>query len=210
MLRENINVMWLNWAREIQSLAQTGLAFAPNHYEKERSTRLIELSAEIIEAYTNLESQNISKVLMEQPGYATPKVDVRAAIIRDEEILLVKEIADGKWSMPGGWMDVGDYPAKAAERETKEESGFIVKAKKLIGVFDANRNGRPLEFFHAVKLIYLCEIISGKPTISSETSEVKFFNLNSLPTLSQNRTNERHIAEIIEHIKNPNRQSFFE
>lgn len=210
MLKNNINAMWLNWAREIQSLAQTGLAFAPNHYEKERSTRLIELAAEIIEAHTNLKSQNISKVLMEQPGYATPKVDVRAAIIKDGKILLVKEIADGKWSMPGGWMDVGDYPAKAAERETKEESGFIVTAKKLIGVFDANRNGRPLEFFHAVKLIYLCEIIGGKPTISSETSEVKFFNLNNLPTLSQNRTNKKHIAEIVEHLKNPNRQAFFE
>ena len=209
-MTENRSEQWLKWAREIQSLAQTGLAFAPNHYEKERSTRLIEISAEIIEDYTNLKANNISKILMEQPGYATPKVDVRAAIIKDGRILLVKEIADGKWSMPGGWMDVGDYPAEAAERETKEESGFIVTAKKLIGVFDANRNGRPLEFFHAVKLIYLCEIISGKPTVSSETSKVKFFNLNSLPTLSQNRTNERYIAEIIEHLKNPNRQSFFE
>jgi len=201
---------WLKWAREIQSLAQTGLAFAPNHYEKERSTRLIEISAEIIEKYTNLKSENITKVLMEQPGYATPKVDVRAAVIRDNKILFVKEIADGKWSMPGGWMDVGDYPAQAAEREALEESGFVVKAKKLIGAFDANRNGRPLEFFHAVKLIYLCEIISGKPTVSNETSEVKFFTFDNLPPLSQNRTNKRHIAEIIEHLKDTSRQAFFE
>jgi len=209
-LSENNIKQWLTWAREIQSLAQTGLAFAPNHYEKERSTRLIEISAEIIEEYTNLKSENISEVLMEQPGYATPKVDVRAAIIRDNKILLVKEIADGKWSMPGGWMDVGDYPAQAAEREAIEESGFVVKAKKLIGAFDANRNGRPLEFFHAVKLIYLCEIISGKPTISNETSEVKFFDFNGLPVLSENRTNKRHIAEIIEHLKDTSRQAFFE
>jgi len=147
---------------------------------------------------------------MEQPGYATPKVDVRAAVIRDNKILFVKEIADGKWSMPGGWMDVGDYPAQAAEREALEESGFVVKAKKLIGAFDANRNGRPLEFFHAVKLIYLCEIISGKPTVSNETSEVKFFTFDNLPPLSQNRTNKRHIAEIIEHLKDTSRQAFFE
>ena len=209
-MSENNVKQWLTWAREIQSLAQTGLAFAPNHYEKERSTRLIEISAEIIEEYTNLKSENISEVLMEQPGYATPKVDVRAAIIRDNKILLVKEITDGKWSMPGGWMDVGDYPAQAAEREAIEESGFVVKAKKLIGAFDANRNGRPLEFFHAVKLIYLCEIISGKPTISNETSEVKFFDFNGLPVLSENRTNKRHIAEIIEHLKDTSRQAFFE
>jgi len=209
-LTENINEKWLDWAREIQALAQTGLAFAPNHYEKERSTRLIELSAEIIEAHTNLKAKDISKILMEQPGYATPKVDVRAAIIKDNKILLVKEIADGKWSMPGGWMDVGDFPAKAAERETKEESGFIVKATKLIGAFDANRSGRPIEFFHAVKLIYLCEILGGKPTVSSETSEVKFFELNELPSLSENRTNGRHIDEIVKHLNNPNRLAFFE
>lgn len=209
-MSENNVEQWLMWAREIQSLAQTGLAFAPNHYEKERSTRLIEISAEIIEEYTNLKSENISKVLMEQPGYATPKVDVRAAVTRDNKILLVKEIADGKWSMPGGWMDVGDYPAQAAEREAIEESGFVVKAKKLIGAFDANRNGRPLEFFHAVKLIYLCKIISGKATISNETSEVKFFTFDNLPPLSQNRTNKRHIAEIIEHLKDTSRQAFFE
>jgi len=209
-LTENINEKWLDWAREIQALAQTGLAFAPNHYEKERSTRLIELSAEIIEAHTNLKAKDISKILMEQPGYATPKVDVRAAIIKDNKILLVKEIADGKWSMPGGWMDVGDYPAKAAERETKEESGFIVKATKLVGAFDANRSGRPIEFFHAVKLIYLCEILGGKPTVSSETSEVKFFELNELPSLSENRTNGRHIDEIVKHLNNPNRLAFFE
>lgn len=209
-MTENINEKWLDWAREIQALAQTGLAFAPNHYEKERSTRLIELSAEIIEAHTNLKAKDISKILMEQPGYATPKVDVRAAIIKDNKILLVKEIADGKWSMPGGWMDVGDYPAKAAERETKEESGFIVKATKLVGAFDANRSGRPIEFFHAVKLIYLCEILGGKPTVSSETSEVKFFELNELPSLSENRTNGRHIDEIVKHLNNPNRLAFFE
>jgi len=209
-LTERNNEQWLKWAREIQSLAQTGLAFAPNHYEKERSTRLIELSAEILEAHTNLKAKNISKILMEQPGYATPKVDVRAAIVKDNKILLVKEIADGKWSLPGGWMDVGDYPAKAAERETKEESGYIVKAKKLIGVFDANRNGRPLEFFHAVKLIFLCDITGGKPSISDETSEIIFFNFNKLPPLSQNRTNNRHINEIVEHLKNPNRLAFFE
>ncbi len=209
-MKENENEQWLKWAREIQSLAQTGLAFAPNHYEEERSTRLIEISAEIIEAYTNLKAENISRILMEQPGYATPKVDVRAAIVEGNKILLVKEIADGKWSMPGGWMDVGDYPADAAEREAKEESGFIVKAKKLIGVFDANRNGRPLDFFHAVKLVYLCEIISGEPTISNETSEVEFFDFKELPTLSRNRTNEKHITEIIKHLQDPKRAAFFE
>ena len=137
-------------------------------------------------------------------------MDVRAAVIRDGKILLVKEISDGKWSMPGGWADVGDMPAEAAEREAKEESGFDVKAVKIVGVFDANRNGRPLIFYHAVKLVYLCEIISGNATVSDETSEVNFFDFDHLPELSQNRTNMKHISEIRKHLLNHERATYFE
>lgn len=206
----NIDEKWIWWAREIQSLAQTGLTFADNNYEVERNKRLVEIGTEIIEEYTDKKSRDILKIMMEQPGYATPKVDVRAAVMKDEKILLVKEISDGKWAMPGGWMDVGNMPAEAAERETLEESGFIVKAQKLIGVFDANRSGRPLEFFHAVKLIFLCEIIGGEAKTSYETSEVDFFNFNNLPQLSQNRTNMKHISEIQKHLHDSNRLTFFE
>ncbi len=201
---------WLKWAREIQALAQTGLTFAANHFEVKRNKRLIEISAEIIAEHTDKKYGEIEKVLMEQPGYATPKVDVRAAVVRDNKLLLVKEISDGKWAMPGGWMDVGDMPAEAAEREAKEESGFIVKAKKLIGAFDANRSGRPLEFFHAVKLIYLCDLLGGKASPSDETSDVQFFALDKIPELSINRTNAKHIREIIRHLENPDRKTFFE
>ena len=131
----------IEWAREIQALAQTGLTYAPNHYEVDRNRRLLEIAAEILSEATDIKFE-------------------RAAVVRDGKILLVKEISDGKWSMPGGWADVGDMPAEAAEREAKEESGFDVKAVKIVGVFDANRNGRPLIFYHAVKLVYLCEIIT--------------------------------------------------
>jgi len=112
--------------------------------------------------------------------------------------------------MPGGWADVGDFPAAVAERETLEESGYIVKAKKLIGVFDANRSGRPLEFFHAFKLIFLCELKGGNARISDETLDVKFFNLDELPPLSENRTNMRHINEIKVHLADNSRLAFFE
>ena len=142
---------WLEWAREIQQLSQTGLAFAITEYEKQRYKRLTEISTEMIAHHTQLEKEEIVEVLMKQPGYATPKIDVRAAVINDEgKILLVKEVMDKKWAMPGGWADVGDIPSEVAIRETKEESGYDVKPKKVIGVFDANRSGRPLEFFSCI------------------------------------------------------------
>ena len=207
---DKISPKVLIWAREIQALAQTGLTYAPNHYEIERNKRLLEIASEMLTEHSNLTKEEALSVFLQQQGYSTPKVDVRAAIVRDNKILLVKEISDGKWSMPGGWADVGDKPAEAAEREAKEESGFEVKARKVIGVFDANRNGRPMVFFHAVKIIYLCEITGGERKTSDETSDVRFFSFNNLPELSQNRTNLKHIAEIEKHLQNPERMTFFE
>lgn len=191
---------WLLWAREIQSLGQTGLAFASNNYEIERNKRIIELASEIISNHTNLDLEHTKKVLMSQPGYATPKVDVRAAVVEEGKILLVKEISDGKWAMPGGWADVGDVPSEAAVREAWEESGFSVEPIKVVGVYDANRNPGPLEFFHAVKIVYLCKLLGGEAKVSSETSEVKFFSFEELPELSPNRTNMKHLSDIQKHL----------
>ena len=205
------NPQWLKWAREIQQLSQTGLAFAVTDYEKQRYKRLTEITAEIIEYHTDLKSEEVVKVLMVQPGYATPKIDVRAAVINDEEkILLVKEVMDKKWAMPGGWADVGDIPSEVAIRESKEESGYDVKPKKVIGVYDANRDGRPLEFFHAFKIIFLCDLTGGEAATSNETEDVAFFSFDDLPPLSQNRTNHKHIKEILAHLNDTQRTTFFD
>jgi len=201
---------WLKWAREIQALSQTGLAFAVTDYEKNRYARLTELAAEITSSFTNLKSEEISPVFMNQPGYATPKIDVRSAVIREGEILLVQEKTDERWAMPGGWADVGDFPASVAERETEEESGYIVKARKVIGVFDANRSGRPMEFFHAFKIIFLCDLIGGESAISDETIDVGFFSFDNLPPLSQNRTNDRYLNEVKLHLEDPKRAACFD
>ncbi len=201
---------WLNIAREIQQLAQTGSAFAVTDYEKDRYKRLTEITAEIIEHHTDLEKEFVKKVLMEHPGYATPKIDVRAAVVKDGKILLVQETTDSCWAMPGGWADVGDVPSEVAIRECKEESGFDVKPIKVIGVFDANRIGGRLEFFHAFKIIFLCELIGGEATPSDETLDVRFFDLNELPALSLNRTNEKHLNEIKLHLKNSELKTFFD
>ena len=201
---------WLKLAREIQALAQSGLTYIQNEYERERYQRLLEIAAEILANQTELSMQEAVENFQMQPGYATPKIDVRGAVIRDGKILLVQERADQRWSMPGGWAAVGDLPSEMVIREVEEESGFVVKPKKIIGIFDANRDGRPMEFYHAYKIIFLCDIISGKPRPSYETLNVNFFPFDNLPPLSEARTNERHLKEIIAHLQDPKRRTYFD
>ena len=201
---------WLEWAREIQGIAQTGIHFAENEYQLERFQRLEEIAAEIISESSYLEYSDLVDTFHLQVGYATPRVDVRAAVFQHDKLLMVRERQDGGWALPGGWADVGDIPSKAAERETWEEAGFKVKALRVIGVYDANRSG-PLELFHAVKIVYLCELIDGKARPSQETSEVAFFGLDELPAaLSGERTKSRHIADAYAANTNPTIPTVFD
>jgi len=200
---------WLDLAREIQALGQTGLTYTKNEYDIQRYVRLLEISAEIVSAYTDLEKEPVLQNFSSQPGYATPKIDVRGAVIRNGRILLVQERMDGKWAMPGGWSDVGDLPSAMVEREVWEESGFKVKAQKVLAVYDANRIS-PMELYHAYKIIFLCSILEGEPTPSNETLAVDFFDLEKLPPLSTWRTNERMLKEVFAHAENPDRATAFD
>jgi ADP-ribose pyrophosphatase YjhB (NUDIX family) len=201
---------WLAWAREIQALAQTGLYFAQDDYNQQRYRRLIELAAEMMADRTAATAPLLQRAFLAQPGYATPKVDVRGAAFREGRILLVRERSDGGWCMPGGWADVGAPPSAMVEREVWEESGFRVAARKLIGVYDANREGKPLAAFHAYKVVMLCDVLSGEPTPSSETSAVDFFARETIPLLSSARTSPRLIAEAFAHLDDPLRPPAFD
>jgi ADP-ribose pyrophosphatase YjhB (NUDIX family) len=186
---------WLEWAREIQAISQTGYHYSENDYQRQRYLRLSEIAAEITSEYMHLDPGQLSEVFSRQVGYATPRVDVRGAVFQDNKLLLVRERADGGWTMPGGWADVGDVPSQAAEREIWEEAGFRVRTSKVIGIYDANRTG-PLEFFHAYKIVFLCELLGGEARPSSETSDVGFFSEGDLPgPLSGERTRPRHIQD---------------
>ena len=201
---------WLEWAREIQSLCQTGLAFAGTDYEIRRYERLNVLAAEMIESHTGLSAQELVSNFSAQPGYATAKIDVRGAAVREGKILLVQERQDQRWCMPGGWADVGDIPSDMVAREVWEESGFEVTPRKVVAVFDANRGGRPLELYHAYKIIFLCEITGGEARTSEETMGVDFFSFDDLPPLSMQRTNERHLAEVRAHLEDETRPAAFD
>jgi ADP-ribose pyrophosphatase YjhB (NUDIX family) len=201
---------WLTWAREIQSLSQTGLHYTHDEYETQRYQRLLEIAAEIVKEHTGLPTEPTIENFKIQPGYATPKIDVRGAVLKNGKILLVKEKADGKWCMPGGWGDVGEIPSEMVAREVLEESGFEVVAKKVIGIYDANRDGRPLQFYHAYKIVFLCDITGGNARPSEETLAVEFFDFDGLPSLSSSRTNERHLSDVLAHVKNKNLPAFFD
>ena len=201
---------WLAWAREIQALSQSGLAYSQSEYDVQRYERLLEIAAQIVGGQADLESEPLLRDFRLQVGYATPKIDVRGAAVRGEKILLVQERADGRWCMPGGWADVGDLPSETVIREVWEESGFRVAPHKVVGVYDANRDGGPLAFYHAYKIVFLCEITGGKARSSNETLAAGFFGRDDLPPLSTNRTSERHLAEVWAHVQDPGRPTAFD
>jgi ADP-ribose pyrophosphatase YjhB (NUDIX family) len=200
----------LEWAREVQALAQTGHHYAHDDFEKDRCRRLMDIAAEMISENTGLAYLPLANAFREQIGYATPKIDVRAAVFKDRKLLLVRERIDGGWTMPGGWADVGDRPSEAAEREAWEEAGFHVKARKVVGVYDANRV-RPLELFHAFKVIFLCDILDGEARPSQETSEVAFFGRDEIPSgFSGERTTARHVRDAFAALENPEIPTVFD
>jgi ADP-ribose pyrophosphatase YjhB (NUDIX family) len=167
------------------------------------------IAAEMIASQSELTMEAVLESFTLQTGYATPKIDVRGAVVRDGKILLVQERIDNRWSMPGGWADLGEVPSEMVIREVHEESGFEVRAEKLIALYDANRI-EPLEFYHAYKLIFLCTVIGGEAQSSIETLGVDFFAPDELPPLSEFRTNRTMIAEVFAHLADPDRPAYFD
>lgn len=206
---ENETSKWIGWAREIFSLSQIGLTYSENDFDIERNKRLREISAEMIESQSNISKASALESFSMQAGYVTPKIDVRGAVVQDNKILLIQERMDECWAMPGGWADLGNAPASVAEREVWEESGYRVKAEKVVAVIDANRI-EPLEFYHAFKIIFLCRLLDGEPRTSHETMAVDFFDLNDLPPLSIHRTDEEMLREVFAHVKDPSRPTAFD
>ena len=204
---------WLIWAREIQALAQTGLAFTRDEYDRARYERFRALAAQIMAQHTGLEVRDIEAMFTEQTGYATPKVDVRGAVFRDGRILLVRETADGdRWTLPGGWADVNESPAEAVVKEVREEAGLEVRAFKLGAVLDRSRHAhKPIYPFHIWKLFFLCEITGGEPQNGPETSEVAFFAEHDLPAdLSTSRVLPPQLKRMFEHMRQPDLPTDFD
>jgi ADP-ribose pyrophosphatase YjhB (NUDIX family) len=197
---------WLRWAKQLAALAQDGLNYSDNEYEIDRYEQIRRIAAEMMSAGFEIETRQIIDLLSQERGYATPKVDVRGAVFRDDKILLVREkIDNGAWTLPGGWADPCQSPSEAVVREVFEESGFEVRAVKLAAVYDRSKHPHePLMPFHLYKLFFLCEIIGGAAKQSYETTGVEFFAEDNIPEpLSISRTLPFQIARMFEHHRHP-------
>lgn len=201
---------WLTWARRLQSIAQSGLTYNPNPFDIERYEQVRAVAAEILAQHTGVEYTAVLELLERQTGYATPKIDVRGVVFQGDSILLVKELSDGGWTLPGGWVDVNERPSRAVEREVFEESGYEVRAVKLLALFDRALHGHPPHAFSIWKHFFLCELTGGAPADSIETAGARFFPREEIPPLSIQRTTMEEIERMYQHHANPGRDTDFD
>lgn len=203
---------WLIWARELHSLAQAGRLYADNPFDLERYDDLRRVAAEIFSAYGGIDTREVLDLFDKDVGYATPKIDVRGVVFREDKIMMVREIQDdGRWTLPGGWADVNESPSSGVCREVFEESGYEVRAVKLLGVFDRSRHieHNPLPFT-IYKLFFQCEIIGGAPGQSHETGGVAFWGEEEIHDLSVARTAPTQLSLMFQHLRDPQRPADFD
>lgn len=186
-------------ADSLFAIAQNGLLFTKDIFDKERYLQIQNIAASILAEKSNLNLNQIIDLYSCEKGYATPKLDVRGAVFKDNKILLVKERSDQLWTLPGGWIDINESPSEAVCKEIFEESGFKTKAIKLMALFDKNKHPHPTQLPHTYKLFFICELIGGSMMAGIETSEVAFFEKDNLPDLSLKRVIAPQIKRAFEH-----------
>jgi ADP-ribose pyrophosphatase YjhB (NUDIX family) len=194
---------WLTLGRELRSIAQIGLTFCRDPFDRQRYERIQELAVAVLAQGSGRADPGLLGYIRHDTGYATPKVDVRAAAFLDGRVLLVREVSDGAWTVPGGWADVSDSPAESVVREVFEESGFQARAVKLAAVYDFRKRNRPHHLEAIYKLFFICEITGGQAAPSIETSEIAFFGPDDLPPLSTGRTTPEQIQRMFRHAADP-------
>ena len=197
---------WLAWTRELQAIAQSGLAFTRDPYDRERYESLRALASRIMAAHSAMPADRIEALFAEERGYATPKIDVRGAVFDGESrLLLVRETADSdRWTLPGGWADVNLTPAENVVREVAEESGYVVRVRKLAAAWDRTHQGHPSGLFSCCKLFYVCDVGGGEAATGPETSDVRWFTEDALPEdLSLGRVLPHQLRRMFVHAREP-------
>lgn len=183
---------WLEWAKELQFIAQAGLTYTKDPFDKERFERVREIAAEIISLQGRLPLAQVKDLFCNETGFQTPKLDTRAAIFKDDKILLVEE-NDGTWSLPGGWVDVMETVKSNTVKEVKEEAGLDVEAVRVIALHDRNLHNQPPYAYNVCKVFVLCEVKGGCFHPNIETVGSGYFGLDELPPLSVDKNSYQQI-----------------
>ena len=187
-----MNEKWLDWAIELQSLAQAGLTYGKDPFDLERYERIRGISAEMLSYKTEIPVEKVRDLFCNETGYQTPKLDTRAAIFEQGKILLVQEM-DGRWSLPGGWVDVNVSVGENAVKEVYEEAGLVVTADRLIAVQDRNRHNLPAYAYGVCKVFVLCSVKGGKFRRNIETTGYDWFTENAMPQLAKEKNTEQQV-----------------
>lgn len=199
------------WARRLQAIAQTGLTYSTDVHDTERYEEIGRLAAEILAQGDTRKKDLLVEIFQREEGYATPKVDTRGAVFRDSKLLMVQEAADGGWTLPGGWADPGESPSENVRREVLEETGFEVRVRKLLAIYDRAKHPHvPVFPFHVYKLFFWCEITGGEVRGNHEITDLGFFGENEIPDLSISRVTSHQIRRMFEHLQSPDLATDFD
>ena len=182
----------LDWAVELQSLAQAGLFYSKDVYDIERFTRIREIAAEMVGQISELPLEKVKELFCCETGYQTPKLDTRAAIFQEDKILLVRE-NNGLWSLPGGWVDVNLSIGENAVKEVREEAGLEVTIDRVIALLDRNKHNQPPYAYGVCKVFFLCTVLSGSFSPNIETTASGYFSLDELPPLCRDKCTEEQV-----------------
>ncbi|MFB5252507.1 NUDIX hydrolase N-terminal domain-containing protein [Bacillus cereus] len=201
-----MTVKWIDWVKQIQSIAQAGLTYSKDVYDLERFQQLRDISIAMMSHYTKTDWEVVENLFASETGYQTPKVDIRAVIFQNEKLLFVKEKSDGKWALPGGWADIGYTPTEVAAKEALEETGYKVDHFRLLAIFDKEKHQPSPSATHIYKIFIGCEIVGGEKKLSIETEDIDFFSENEIPDLSIARNTEWQIKEMFAFMKDRNKE----
>ena len=191
------NKVWINWITELQAMAQNGLTYVKDIYDKERYIRLREIAAEMMAHVTDIPLEKMPGLFCYERGYQTPKIDVRAAMVEGGKILLVQENS-GKWSIPGGWCDINLSVRENAIKEAKEEAGLDIEIKRVVALQDRSKHNFPPQASSICKVFVLCKALGGKFEANSETTASGWFGLDNLPELDKGKTTREQIELCIQ------------
>lgn len=185
-------IKWLEWVKEIQSIAQNGLTYTNDVFDRERFERLRSIAAEIMSGYTDISTDKVKDLFCNETGFQTPKLDTRGVIFKNGKILLVKE-NNGTWSLPGGWVDFDQTVKTNTEKEVYEEAGLTVKAVRIIAIHDRNQHNHPAYPYNVCKFFVLCDVINGQFQKNTETTESGYFAIDELPLLAEEKNSREQI-----------------